>query len=161
MKDEEKLREQLAFHLSGKGAHIDFAAALEGFPVDLAGKRVPNLEHTAWGLVYHLRIAQADILDFVRNPDYTELEYPSGYWPGEDGPRDAAEWERTIEAFGRDLEALIALVRDPGNDLFAPIPHGSGQTLLREAVLVVDHNSYHVGQLVDIRMLLGVPVRDW
>ena len=161
MDTDRMLREQLIVHLEGKGAHIDLAACLVGFPFELAAKRVPELAHTAWGLVYHLWIAQHDILDFVRNPAYTELEYPSGYWPRQDGPADRGEWEQTVAAFSKDLSELIALVGDPAKDLFAPIPHGSGQTLLREAILVVDHNSYHVGQLVDLRMLLGVPVRDW
>jgi hypothetical protein len=161
MDRDQALREQLVFHLRGKGAHIDFDAAVAGFPAELAGRRVPKLEHTAWGLVYHLRIAQADIVDFIRNPKYAELEYPSGYWPKEDGPADPKAWDETVAAFQHDLREMVALVSDPNNDLFARIPHGSGQTLLREAILVVDHNSYHIGQLVDIRMLLGVPVRDW
>jgi hypothetical protein len=161
MDEEAKLREQLAFHMSGRGAHIDFDAAVQEFPFDLAGKKLPNLAHTAWQLVYHLRIAQADILEFCRNPAHVSPEYPSGYWPQHPAPESREQWLGVIESFRRDLEDVIDLVKDPANDLFAPFPHGSGQNLLREAILVIDHNSYHIGQLVDIRMLLEVPVRDW
>jgi len=161
MDDISKLREQLSFHLSGHGAHIDFDAAVEGLPFDLTGKQVPNLAHTAWQLVYHLQIAQRDILEFCRNPAHLSPEYPSGYWPKDRAAESEEQWLETIAAFRSDLGAVIDLVKDPDNDLFAPFPHGSGQNLLREAILIIDHNSYHIGQLVDIRMLLEVPVRDW
>ena len=161
MDEEAKLREQLAFHLSGRGAHIDFDAALQEFPFDLAGKRLPNLAHTAWQLIYHLQVAQRDILEFCRNPAHVSPQYPSGYWPRDPAPESKEQWLGMIESFRRDLKDMIDLVKDPENDLFAPFPHGSGQSLLREAILVIDHNSYHIGQLVDIRMLLKVPVRDW
>ena len=156
-----KLRQQLVYHLSGHGAHIDFDAAVEGFPVALAGKQVPNLAHTAWQLVFHLHTAQWDILEFCRDPGHVSPEYPSGYWPKSASPESEEQWRREIDSFRKDLRAMTELVKDPGNDLFEPFPHGSGQNLLREAILVIDHNSYHIGQLVDIRMLLGVPVRDW
>ena len=161
MNQDAKLREQLVFHLSGHGAHIDFDAAVEGLPFALIGKQVPNLAHTAWQLVYHLRIAQWDILEFCRNPEHVSPEYPSGYWPKAPAPESEEQWQGAITSFREDLQAMVGLVKDVSNDLFAPFSHGSGQNLLREAILVVDHNSYHIGQLVDIRMLLGVPVRDW
>ncbi len=161
MSDDTKLREQLCYHLSGHGAHIGFDAAVEGFPIDLAAKRVPNLAHTAWQLVYHLWSAQRDILEFCRDPGHVSPEYPSGYWPTAEAPENEAQWNRTASSFRSDLEAMTGLVRDPANDLFIPFAHGSGQNLLREAILVIDHNSYHIGQLVDIRMLLDVAVRDW
>ena len=156
-----KLREQLSFHLAGHGAHIDFDAAVEGLPFDLTGKLVPNLDHTAWQLVYHMQIAQRDILEFCRNPAYRSPEYPSGYWPEDRAAQSEEQWLETIAAFRADLGAFIDLVKNPDNDLFAPFAHGSGQNLLREAILIIDHNSYHIGQLVDIRMLLEVAVRDW
>ena len=156
-----KLRQQLVYHLSGHGAHIDFDAAVEGFPVALAGKQVPDLAHTAWQLVFHLHTAQWDILEFCRDPGHVSPEYPSGYWPKSASLESEEQWRREIDSFRKDLRAMTELVKDPGNDLFEPFPHGSGQNLLREAILVIDHNSYHIGQLVDIRMLLGVPVRDW
>ncbi len=161
MRDDGNLREQLLYHLSGHGAHIDFAAAVEGFPFDLAGKHVPNLAHTAWQLVFHLQIAQWDMLAFCTDPKHVSPEYPSGYWPETEAPKDEEQWKRTVSSFLTELQAMVDLVKDPGNDLLAPFPHGSGQNLLQEAIQIIDHNSYHIGQFVDIRMLLGVPVRDW
>ncbi|UCF96994.1 MAG: DinB family protein [Spirochaetaceae bacterium] len=161
MEENSKLREQLAYHLSGHGAHIDFDTAVEGMPFELTGKQVPKLAHTAWQLVYHLQMAQSDILEFSRNPAHVSPEYPSGYWPKAPAPADEEQWQGTIASFREDLQAMIALVKNPDSDLFTPFAHGSGQNLLREAILIIDHNSYHIGQLVDIRMLLGIPVRDW
>jgi DinB superfamily len=149
--DEGKLREQLAVSLSGHGAHVPFEKAVEGFPVELAGHRVSGLPHTAWQILHHLWVCQWDILEFVRDPAHESPSWPEGYWPKEPAPAAAAEWEKTVKKFRSDLKAVIDLVRDTKNDLTAPIPHGEGQTLLREALLVIDHNSYHVGQLVDLR----------
>jgi hypothetical protein len=154
--DDAKLREQLVSSLSGHGAHMSFDQAVKGFTRELIGRKVPNLAHTAWQLVYHLWIAQWDILEFVRNPAYESPQWPEGYWPGEDAPRSLSLWEETLGKFRADLKAMVDLVRNGKNDLFAPVPHGEGQTLLREALLVIDHNSYHVGQLVDLRRLLGI-----
>lgn len=161
MDENSKLREQLAFHLSGRGAHIDFDAAVDGLPFDLTGEQVPNLTHTVWQMVYHLQIVQRDILEFCRNPSHVSPEYPSGYWPQDPGPESEEQWRETIASFQADLRDMIDLVKNPDNDLFAPFPYGSGQNLLREAILIIDHNSYHIGQMVDIRMLLEIPVRDW
>ncbi len=149
--DEAKLREQLAVSLSGRGAHVPFEKAVEGFPVDLAGRRVSGLPHTAWQILYHLWICQWDILEFVRDPSHESPSWPEGYWPKETGPGAAADWGKTVKKFRSDLTAVIELVRDPKNDLTTPFAHGEGQTLLREALLVIDHNSDHVGQLVDVR----------
>jgi hypothetical protein len=157
----EAMRKLLVHQLSGHGAHISFAAAVKGFPVELAGKRVPRLEHTAWGLVHHLRIAQWDILEYARGVEHDPLPYPSGYWPKTAGPRDAREWVETVRSFNRDLKAMQGMVLDPQRDLFAPLRADSPWSLLQQATLLIDHNAYHIGQLVDLRMLLGVPVRDW
>jgi len=154
--DESKLREQLVYSLSGKGAHMSFDQALKGFPKELIGKGVPDFPHTPWRLVFHLRITQWDILEFSRDPKHESPKWPEGYWPRHDAPESAKEWDETITTFRSDQEEMVALVRDQKNDLTAPFPHGQGQTLLREALLVIDHNSYHVGQLVDLRRLLGV-----
>ena len=156
-----KLREQIVFHLSGQGAHIGFDAAVDGLPFELTGKTVPNLAHTAWQLVYHLQIAQQDIVEFCRDPSHVSPEYPSGYWPEEPAPRSEDQWRKTVASFQADLRTMVEMVKDPGSDLFEPFAHGSGQNLLREAILIIDHNSYHIGQLVDVRMLLEAPVRDW
>ena len=154
--DEAKLREQLASSLSGRGAHVGFDHAVKGFTPAAVGRRVPGLAHTAWQLVWHIWIAQWDILEFIRDPAHESPQWPVGYWPAEDAPASAAAWEKTLEGFRADLKAVTVLVRDTKNDLFSPFPHGDGQTLLREALLVIDHNSYHVGQLVDLRRLLGI-----
>ncbi len=154
--DESKLREQLVHSLSGKGAHMSFDQAVKGFPRDLIGERVTHLAHTAWQLVFHLWIAQWDILEFSRDAAHHSPEWPKGYWPPNDAPDAAQLWDETIAKFNSDLAAMIALVRNREIDLLAPFPHGQGQTLLREALLVIDHNAYHVGQLVDLRRLFAV-----
>jgi hypothetical protein len=153
--DEKKLRAQLVYSLSGKGAHMSFDKAVKGFPRELAGKRVANLAHTAWQQVYHLWIAQWDILEFSRNPSHQSPSWPDGYWPAAE-PERPALWDETISKFRSDLAAMIELVQDETRDLLEPFAHGQGQTLLREALLVIDHNAYHVGQLVDLRRLLGL-----
>jgi hypothetical protein len=154
--DESKLREQLAYSLSGKGAHMSFDQAVKDFPRELIGIRIPHLAHTAWQQVFHLWIAQWDILEFSRGPAHVSPPWPDGYWPSNDAPDSAKLWDETIAKFREDLEAMIDLVRGQKNDLLAPFLHGQGQTLLREALLVIDHNSYHVGQIVDLRRLLEV-----
>jgi hypothetical protein len=153
--DEAKLREQLVSSLSGRGAHAPFEKVVEGFPVELAGRKVEGLPHTAWQLLSHLWIAQWDILEFVRDASHKSPPWPEGYWPREPGPAAASDWQETVKKFRSDLSAVVALVRDAKNDLLLPIPHGDGQTLLREALLVIDHNAYHVGQLVDVRRALN------
>ncbi len=152
--DEKKLREQLAATMSGHGAHVPFEKAVEGFPEEAAGRRPAGLPHSAWQVLSHLWISQWDILEFVRDPSHESPPWPEGYWPKEPAPLQASQWPATVKKFRADLSSMIELVRDPKNDLLAPIPHGDGQTLLREALLVIDHNSYHVGQLVDIRRSL-------
>jgi uncharacterized damage-inducible protein DinB len=156
MRDEHKaLREQLLFLLRGGGAHLDFEMVVAKIPAKLRGVRPPGLNQTAWRLVEHMRIAQWDILDFCRNPRYVELDFPSGYWPSGHSPPDAKAWDHSIRAFQSDLKAVEDLAANPSTDLFAKIPHGQGQTILREVLLVADHNAYHLGQLVTLRRLLG------
>jgi hypothetical protein len=158
---EDIIRKQLIETVEGKVSHIPFSRAIHQFPFDLAGKKVRNLDHTGWSLVYHMWIAQYDILEFSRDPDYESPVYPKGYWPASLKPASLTEWKETIEGIATDLGEMIALIRDPKNDLFAPFPWGSGQTLFREAIILAGHNSYHIGQLIAIRQMLGVPVRDW
>jgi DinB superfamily len=152
---EKNLREQLIALLTGSNAHAGFDAAVKDFPASLRGKTPKGAEHSPWELVEHLRIAQEDILDFSRNPHYKERPFPEGYWPAAAAPPDEKAWEKSVRAFGKDLKTFCALIADPGTDLYAKIPHGSGQTLLREALLIADHNAYHVGQLILVRRLLG------
>ena len=149
------LREHLLYLLRGGGAHLDFDKAVAGLPPELRGVRPAGLPHSPWRLLEHLRIAQWDILEFSRNPRHVSPPFPEGYWPQGDAPPDAAAWDRSVAAFRADLKAMQDLVADPANDLFTPIPHGQGQTTLREALLVADHNAYHLGQLVVLRRLLG------
>jgi hypothetical protein len=152
---DQSLREHLVNLLRGRGAHLDFDKAIEGLPADRRGARAQDLPHTPWQLLEHLRIAQWDILDFSRNPDYVTPKWPDDYWPETATPPDDEAWDRSVEEFRRDLKAMQDLVADPKTDLFAKIPWGEGQTILREALLVADHNAYHVGQMVTLRQALG------
>jgi len=149
------LRKHLLDLLEGGEAHLDFDSALDGFPPERAGEKPAKSPHSVWQLLEHIRIAQWDILEFSRNPKHVSPKWPAGYWPETEGPPNAAAWKGSIRAFHADRKAMRDLIADPKNDLFARILHGDGQTLLREALLVADHNSYHLGQLVIVRRLLG------
>lgn len=151
------LRRHLLELLRGGSAHMGFDAAVKDLPPELRGAKPDGQPHTPWRLVEHLRIAQWDILEFSRGPEHVSPPWPEGYWPATDGPTGDGDWEASVDAFRRDLEAMCDLVTDPASDLFAVFPWGDGQTLLREAMLVADHNAYHLGQLVTLRSLLG----DW
>lgn len=155
MKKEKALREQVVRTLDWQDAHLNLDRVVGGWPPRLRGIKPRGAPHTAWQLVEHLRICQWDILDFCRNPDYTEREFPGDYWPKTQVPPDPAAWEKSVKAFRADLRAMEKLVADPKTDLFARIRWGDGQTILREALLVADHNAYHLGQLVTVRRLLG------
>ncbi|MGH7202621.1 MAG: DinB family protein [Planctomycetaceae bacterium] len=149
------MREHLLYLLKGGGAHLNFEQALDDLPEDLRGAKVEGVPHTPWRLLEHMRICQWDILEFSRNAEHVSPDFPDGYWPETDAPPDAEAWDRSLEAFRADLQVMNDLVADPGADLFAPISHGDGQTLLREALLVADHNAYHLGQIVFLRRCLG------
>jgi hypothetical protein len=157
MADENQaLRAMLRQILSWQEAHVTFDAAIEGIPPRMRGVQPKGLPYSPWQLVEHLRITQWDILEFCRNPDYQERKWPDAYWPPTAEPPSAAAWTESIAGYRADREALEALAADPAVDLFAKIPHGSGQTYLRELLLVADHTAYHVGQLVAVRRLLGI-----
>jgi hypothetical protein len=149
------LRQHLLDLLTGSNAHVDFEGAIKDLPAALRGKRPKGADHSAWELVEHLRIAQGDILNFSRNPKYQAPAWPSGYWPATPAPPDEKAWEKSVRAFRKDLKTFCAVIADPATDLYAKIPHGDGQTILREALLIADHNAYHVGQIVLVRQLLG------
>ncbi|MDR5682599.1 MAG: DinB family protein [Armatimonadota bacterium] len=149
------VRRHLLWLLRGGDAHASFDRAVRGLPVRLHGVRPAGLPYSPWGLIEHMRTAQWDILEFTRNPDHRSPPWPAGYWPSEPAPADVDAWRRSVAAFRADLRAMQHLVADPATDLFAPIPHGQGQTVLREALLVANHNAYHVGQLIVVRRLLG------
>ena len=155
MNQDKALREHLLYLLRGGGAHLHFDAAVADLPAALRGAKPPGVPHTPWRLLEHLRICQWDILEFTRNPRHVSPPFPEGYWPAGDAPPDDAAWDRSVAAFRADLRAMQDLVADPATDLFTPLPHGEGQTALREALLVADHNAYHLGQLVVVRRLLG------
>jgi hypothetical protein len=148
------LREQLVKLLTGAQAHVDFETAVANFPRELQGRKPRDAPHSPWQLLEHLRIAQWDILEFSRNPSHVSPKWPEGYWPTDEAPAEEGSWEQSLAAFRSDLEAFRKLVEDPATDLYAPIPGGTGQTVLREAMLIADHNAYHVGQLVLVRQLL-------
>jgi hypothetical protein len=140
--------------LDMKGAHIDFDAAVKGFPASLRGAKPSGAPHTAWQLLEHMRIAQWDILEFSRDAKHVSPEWPEGYWPDSDAPADDHAWSESIRSFRHDLAEMKKLISDEKNDLHARIPHGEGQTLLREALVLADHNSYHLGQFVFLRKML-------
>jgi hypothetical protein len=149
------LREQLVYLIKGGGAHVHFMDAIEGFPAGKYGVFATGLPHTGWQLLEHARIAQWDILEFSRNPKHVSPDFPAGYWPKTPMPADEKAWSESAAAFQRDLSEMVKLVQNPRTDLFAKLPHGDGQTVLREALLLADHNAYHLGQLVDLRRALG------
>ena len=150
----DSLRKQLVSLLREGHAHAGFESAIRRLPAKVRGKQVKGVPYTAWEILEHMRLAQWDILEFSRDPKHVSPAFPSGYWPRSKAPAKGA-WEKSVRAFRRDLKAMERLVANPATDLFARIPHGDGQTILREALLVVDHNAYHLGQLVLLRRLLG------
>ena len=153
--EEEQLRKHLLELLSGRGAHADWKVSFRGIPSKLRGIRPSGFPHSLWELLEHMRIAQWDILEFSRDAEHVSPEWPAGYWPESPEPANAAAWDKSLKSFESDLEAMKKLVANRKTDLFAKIPHGSGQTILHEALLVADHNSYHLGQFVTVRKLLG------
>ena len=154
--DETALREHLRKILDWQDAHVGFDAAVADIPGKLRGEKPAELPYSAWQLVEHLRITQHDILDFCRNPKYEELKWPDDYWPAVAAPRSAAAWDTSIRRFRQDRKAMQQLALDPRIELTARIPHGDGQTYLREILLAADHAAYHIGELVLLRRLLGI-----
>lgn len=160
MSTDRALRDHVLELLRGGHAHLTFDQAVADLPPELRGRRAAGTPHTAWRLLEHLRIAQWDILEFSRNPAHVSPKWPDGYWPQGDAPPDDAAWDRSVAQFRRDLKAMEDLVADPATDLLASIPHGKGKTVLREALLLADHNAYHLGQLVMLRRGLGAWSED-
>lgn len=150
-KETETLRTQLLNAMSGRESHIDFDSAVKDFPPEARGKKPAGAPHSAWELLEHLRIAQRDILEFSRNPKHKSPKWPEEYWPKTEAPPDEQAWDASIATFKKDASEFGKLVKDSSQDLFEPFEHGDGQTLLREALLVATHNSYHLGQLVFLK----------
>nr|BBH86569.1 hypothetical protein KTC_13200 [Thermosporothrix sp. COM3] len=155
MSSDEVLRQQLRTLLLKGNAHMTFDDAVAAFPAEQMNQRPPNVSYTPWHLLEHIRIAQWDILDFIRNPNYIAPAWPSGYWPAPDALTDREGWEATIASFHADQRALVAIIDDPKTDLYAPIPHGDGQNILQEILTVADHNAYHIGEFAILRQVMG------
>jgi hypothetical protein len=149
------LRKHLQQLLEGGNAHAKFDEAVADLEPAMQGTKPPNCPYTAWQLLEHLRITQWDILEFSRDSNHKSPKWPADYWPKTEAPPTPDAWEKSVESFRKDAHQFLRLISDPEKDLYQPIPHGEGQTLLREALLVADHNSYHIGQLILVRKLLG------
>ena len=156
------IREQLLGLLKAGNAHMSFSDAVSGFPLEEINRRLPNASYTVWHLLEHIRIAQWDILEFVRNPRHISPEFPAGYWPREDRMATASQWKKTIKGFLDDLKAVEKLVKDPRADFFSPIPHAKDYTLFLEILTLADHNAYHVGEFVTLRRVLNMkPIKEY
>lgn len=154
MNQDHIVREQLLALLKGGHAYMPFEDAIAGFPIEAINQRPPHVPYTPWHLLEHMRIAQWDILEFVRNPAHRSPEWPAGYWPARDAEADEQAWNATIAAFQADLDALRALVQDPATDLYSDLPHAPGYTIMREILLVADHNAYHTGEFAILRQVM-------
>lgn len=155
MDDQSLLRSQIVDQLIGQHAHVGLEKAVEGLALDETGIIPEGCAHSIWMLVEHIRIAQHDILDFSRNPHYQAMSWPDDYWPESQSPTNQSAWDDTLAAIKNDRDEMVALIRDSKSDLLKPISHGDGQTLFREAMLIVDHTGYHTGQIVQLRRLMG------
>lgn len=154
--ENKQFRNQLIKMLSWEGAHSNLDHALNDMPPEVIGVKVSGIDYTIWQLAEHIRITQADILNFCTNSRYVSKSWPDSYWPLNYAPHDISDWENTVKQIKEDRKNLVELVKDPQTDLMKPIPHGKGQNIFREIVLVIDHNSYHTGQIIMIRKMLGV-----
>ncbi|MGB8888090.1 MAG: DinB family protein [Candidatus Korobacteraceae bacterium] len=155
MDHDKQLRQQLVKMMDWNEAHADFSSAVADFPAKLRGQVPKGFPHSAWQLLEHIRIALWDMVEFSHNAKHKSPKWPEGYWPKDPAPPSEEAWEQSVSAVQENLETMRKLIGDPKHDLLAPIPHGSGQTLLREALLIADHNAYHLGQLVLVRRALG------
>ena len=154
MKENDSLRQQIVNLLTKAEAHMDVESALKDFPISLRGRKPQGAPHTPWQLLEHMRIAQRDILEFSLNSKHESPKWPDEYWPQQEVPQDHKAWDKSVKEFLEDLHSVCEMVKDPECDLFAKIPHGDGQTYMREALLTADHNAYHLGQLVMVRRIL-------
>jgi hypothetical protein len=145
--EDASLRKHVLYLLRGGGAHLSFDDFINSFPPDLCNRRIDGLPYTPWQVLEHMRLAQSDILEFSRDADHVSPEFPKGYWPNPDDLGTPTLWQKTVQEFRRDLQEMETLVENESTDLHAKIPHGDGQTILREALLIADHNAYHLGVL--------------
>jgi hypothetical protein len=149
------VREQLVQRLKGRGAHMPFEEAIEDFPMEQINARFPNGTYSSWGLVEHLRRTQADMLDYITNPNYTHHEWPKDYWPDEGEMASPEVWTESVNGFFSDLEAFIAIVEDPRTDLYAPLAWATQHNILRCVLIICDHNAYHIGEFAIVRQVMG------
>ena len=155
---DDSLRKHVLYLLRGGGAHLSLDDLVNSFPADLRNRQIEGLPYTPWQVLEHMRIAQWDILEFSRDPNHVSPEFPNGYWPRQDELGTAQLWQNTVDEFRKDLQQMEELVENESTDLYAKIPHGQGQTILREALLIADHNAYHLGVLaVMARIAKAVP----
>jgi hypothetical protein len=155
---DDSLRKHVFYLLRGGGAHMSFDDFVNSFPADLCNRQVEGLPYTPWQVLEHMRLAQWDILEFSRDPDHVSPEFPKGYWPEPEELGTTASWQKTVDKFRQDLQQMEALLENSSTDLHAKLPHGEGQTILREALLIADHNAYHLGALtVMARILKSTP----
>ena len=154
------IRKHVLYLLRGGGAHLSFDDFVDSFPADLCNRQVEGLPYTAWQVLEHMRLAQWDILEFSRDADHVSPEFPKGYWPSPNELGTPALWQKTVDEFRKDLQQMEGLVEDPSTDLYAKIPHGDGQTILREALLIADHNAYHLGVLAVIARIVKAAPND-
>ena len=154
MNSDKILREHLFSLLRGGNAYMPFSEAVADFPQKHMNTIFPNGTYSSWDLLEHIRITQWDILDFMKNPNYKEITWPDDYWPPKEKKATKKEWEQTIKQFQNDLEELQKIAKNPKTDLYAKIPHGTGQTILREILLVADHNAYHIGEFTIMRQAM-------
>ena len=152
--EDDSVRKHVLNLLRGGGAHQSFDEFVNSFPADLCGRQIEGLPYTPWQVLEHMRLAQWDILEFSRDPNHISPDFPKGYWPTPNESGTPALWQKTIETFRKDLQEMETLVEDASTDLHAPIPHGDGQTILREALLTADHNAYHLGALAVMERIL-------
>jgi hypothetical protein len=155
MSSDQVVREQLLALLNGGNAHMPFEQAVAGFPAEHFNTLPPNITYTPWHILEHLRIAQWDILDFIRNPDYVTPDWPKDYWPEPGTTTDQQGWDQTITTFLNDAQSLRDIVSDPNTDLYAPIPHAPDYNIFREIIVVSDHNAYHIGEFAILRQVMG------
>ncbi|HEU4767846.1 MAG TPA: DinB family protein [Pyrinomonadaceae bacterium] len=152
--NDEAVRKHVLYLLRGGGAHLSFDDFVNSFPPDLCNRQIEGLPYTPWQVLEHMRRAQLDILEFSRDPDHISPEFPKGYWPSSDELGTPELWQESVDAFRKDLQQMEALVENPSSNLYVKLPHGEGQTLLREALLTADHNAYHLGVLTVMSRIL-------
>jgi hypothetical protein len=153
MNNDKQLREELAGFLAGGKAHMTVAEAVKDFPLDQINNKPQHVDYTFWHLLEHIRFTQFDIVDFIKNPEYKEPHWPNDYWPEKTAKATEETWHTTIKKFEADLQDMISIVKNPDTDLYARIPNGDGQTVLREALLIIDHNAYHLGEFAILRQV--------